>query len=165
MRIRRAECDVYLERLAELMERYGVELDDPSPQADLVLHEDDDRRLSFRLSGILPHGTRRNAARLDVREELAPIGDELYQTTRYAYELIDPARGYRRAFHLHDADWFERELMVVVHEHCERPIGDPDCDHYAGEPLKDGYAGIARLMAISIAEPPDCRDLECLDPA
>lgn len=162
MRVDRPGCDRYLQLLAELMDRYGIRLTEPAPGEDLVLLEDEVGRLSFRLSGSM--GGARTRATVVVREELEPIGeDDLYQTSRYAYELVDRQRDYRRAFHLHDADWFRREFMVVVHEHCERPIGRPVCDHHAGEPMRDGFAGLAAIIGAWLAEPVECGDLPCLD--
>jgi len=156
------ECEDYLVKVAELMERYGVVLTKPAPGEDLELVEDDQGALSFELIGELPDvGTGRKAT-VEVREELAPLGDGTYRTSRYEYELIDPVGKYRRAFHLHDPEPFARRFLVVVHEHCERPLGRVDCEHYAGSPLKDSYAGVTKVLNAWTGGPIDCRTLICL---
>jgi hypothetical protein len=101
-------------------------------------------------------------AEIGVREEFRPVGPDLYERSRYEYELLDLARDYRRSFHLHFPEWFEREFLVVVHEHCERPVGRVDCEHYEGAPIKDAYAGISVLMEVWTGETPECTDLRCL---
>lgn len=162
MRADRHGCERYLQRVAELMERFGVELDEPAPGADFLLLEDDLGRLSFRLSGVI--GGPLDGARLDVREELAPGADgEQFATSRYAYELIDTVREYRRAFHLHDPEWFRQHYLVLVHEHCEQPLGRAVCDHHVGNPVRDAYAGVTALVGAWMADPLDCRDLPCLE--
>ena len=157
------ECEEYVANVAELMERHGIVLHKPAEGEDLELYEDDAGALSFELVGALPDGSQPSRATVEVREELRPVGGGRYQTSRYEYELIDGARDYRRAFHLHDPEWFEREFLVVVHEHCERPPGQPDCKHYVGTPIKDSYAGVATLMDAWSAAPADCAALTCLD--
>jgi hypothetical protein len=162
VRLRTSEVDDYILRLAELLERYGVTLTQPGPGADIEVHEADDGSLSFELIGALPGDTEPPTATVELREELEPDSGG-YRRARYEYELIDHGRDFRRAFHLHDPDWFEREYMVVVHEHCERPIANSTCRHYQGTPIRDGYEGVNVLLASWIAEPPDCASLDCLD--
>ena len=58
--------------------------------------------------------------------------------------------------------WFERRYLVVVHEHCERPLGDAACDHYEGSPIRDGYAGVMVLIDAWTDEP-GCFELRCLE--
>ncbi len=65
---------------------------------------------------------------------------------------------------LHDADWFVRTYRVVVHEHCERPIGTTHCDHFAGTPVRDGYEALDRLMETwTHDDPVDCTSYACLE--
>ena len=92
-----------------------------------------------------------------------PAGPDVYARTRYEYELRDEARGYRRALHLHSPESFMRAYLVVVHEHCERPIGAKTCEHHEGSPVKDAFAGVGALIDAWTGDPPDCRRLRCLD--
>ena len=156
------ECEDYLVKVTELMERYGIVLTKPAPGEDLVLVEDDQGALSFELIGHLPDMVTGRRAGVEVREELAPLGDGTYRTSGYEYELIDPVGDYRRAFHLHDHETFARRFLVVVHEHCERPLGRVDCEHYAGLPFKDSYAGVTKLLDAWTGGPIDCGTLICL---
>lgn len=156
------ECAEYLSRVAVLMERFGAALDLPEGAA-LELLEEDDGTLSFELMGSLPDGTRLGRSRLVIREGFRRISPDLYERARYEYELVEQVRDFRRAFHLHFPEWFERRFLVVVHEHCERPIGVIDCEHYAGQPIRDAFAGVTSLMDIWTAEPPDCKALKCLE--
>ncbi len=162
MRASSEECETYLGGVAVLLERCGVRLTHPAAGAALELIEDAEGALSFELVGDLPADAA-DAATIEVREELAPIGDGQYQTSRYEYELIDRARDYRRAFHLHDPRWFERQFLVVVHEHCERPLGEPICPHFAGSPIRDAFAGVMALLEAWTAEPAECASLTCLE--
>ncbi len=155
-------CAEYLSRVAALIERFGATLDLPEG-TDLELLEDDDGTLSFEIMGSLPDGTHPAPARLVIREGFRRISPDLYERSRYEYELVDRARDFRRAFHLHFPEWFGRRFLVVVHEHCERPIGLVDCEHYAGRPIGDAFAGVTTLMDIWTAEPPDCGALTCLE--
>ena len=70
--------------------------------------------------------------------------------------------GGRRAFHLHDPEVFLRRFLVLVHEHCERPIGTSHCDHYAGLPMRDSREGIGRILA-AWTDGFDCHALTCLE--
>jgi hypothetical protein len=162
MRIRPSEVDAYPDVVVELLERYGVALIQPGIGERAEVVEDDAGRLSFELIGELP-STSGVTARVELREQLSPRHDGLYETSRYEYELVDPEGEQRRAFHMHDPDWFARELYVLVHEHCERPLGHVECDHYAGAPVKDSYAGVVRLIAAWTAGQIDCSSLDCLD--
>ncbi len=162
MRARHDDCAEYLARVAAFLERCGVALR-LSKDDDLELLEDDDGVLSFELLGDLPGRTRRATARVAIREEFRPVAPDLYERSRYEYELLDTARNFRRTFHLHFPEYFERRFLVVVHEHCERPIGHVDCDHFEGPPIRDAYAGANVLMDAWTGEPPDCRSLRCLE--
>jgi hypothetical protein len=152
----------YLARVAMLLERNGVVLR-LTEGADLELDEHDvTGDLSFELLGDLPDARTASRSELVVRERFARLGPDDYVRAAYAYELRDRAREFRRAFHLHDPEWFQREFLVVVHEHCESPIGHELCGHYEGSPIKDAYAGVMTLMDVWSADPPDCSRLRCL---
>jgi hypothetical protein len=156
-------CATYVARVADLLERYGLVLRQPAEGDDLVLAEDEAGVLSYELWGDLPDADDLTPARIEIREEFAPVGPDVYERTRYEYELRDEARGYRRAFHLHSPESFMRAYLVVVHEHCERPIGARTCQHYEGSPVRDAFAGVGALIDAWTGDPPDCRRLRCLD--
>jgi hypothetical protein len=153
----------HLADVAELLERYGVSLD-LGPGEDLTLEETPLGALAFELRGFLPHGRQPPRAALEIREVWRPAAGGRYERSEYEYELLDRDRDYRRAFHLHDGDWFVRHFSVVVHEHCERPIGTSTCDHYAGHPVRDAFAA-AELLVRTWVDPlaPDCSALPCLE--
>lgn len=89
--------------------------------------------------------------------------DQPWRLDEYAYDLIDHERDVRIAFHLHDADWFVNTYRVVVHEHCERPIGVSTCRHYAGTPIARGFEALDRLMSAWMSEAvEDCALRTCL---
>jgi hypothetical protein len=163
MRGSRREIAEYLADLALLFERFGVELDSGAHGDDLVLREGGrDGDLSFALGGSLP-GDQASAGTVIVREVFARAGPDVYERSQYAYEIVDRERDCRRAFHLHFPEWFAREHLVLVHEHCERPIGHAVCPHYEGSPIRDAFAGVMALMEIWTGDAPDCADLRCLE--
>ena len=165
MQLSDEEVDDYASRLVALLERFGVAVTKPRPYEPVDLLEADDGSLSFELVGSLPDGREPARSTLELRERFQPIGGARFERDRYAYELVDRERGFRRAFHLHDPDWFGRRYLVVVHEHCERPIGTALCAHYHGSPIRDGFAGAVTLIGAWTDEPPDCSALPCLDEA
>jgi len=154
----------YLANIALLLERYGVALDLEQDEA-LTLVESDSGRLSFSVQGFLPDGRQPPQAIVQVREIWRPTSaGGPYERADYAYELLDHERDFRRAFHLHDRDVFVRRHDVVVHEHCERPIGNAPCAHLSGFPVRDAFAGVERLLDAWL-EPqmPACDGLPCLE--
>jgi len=165
MRATAAAIDRYVRQTAELLERYGVLLSSPANGATIEIVEAPSGALSWELRGELPDGDALFRAAVAIREEFRPVGGGWYERSRYEYELVDRARDLRRAFHLHVPEWFERTHLVVVHEHCERPIGTIRCPHYEGSPVRDSFEGIARLMDAWTADPIDCADLRCLEAA
>ena len=134
------------------------------PDGDLALEESPSGSLAFELRGFLPDGRQPPKAVLEVREVWGRVEADAFERRGYAYELLDHERGFRRAFHLHDADVFVRRYAVVVHEHCERPIGIAPCTHVSGGPVRDAYRAVELLMGIWVDPSiPDCATLPCLE--
>jgi hypothetical protein len=156
------DVEDYLVRVAGLLERYGVTLQSPGGDHRLRLLEDDSGNLSFELVGDLPGDTSSTWTQVVVREQFLLHSVDRYARALYEYEIVDHQRDYRRAFHLHSPDWFERRFLVLVHEHCERPIGSVRCEHYEGSPIRDAYAGVTALMDTWTGPAPDCSRLRCL---
>lgn len=102
------------------------------------------------------------SALLSVEEVWSQIGGG-WERIECAYELVDRPRNRRRAYHLHSAEYFRAAYDVVVHEHCEEILGDPDCSHFYGEPVIDGFRGIELLMLAWTEEPLGCGLLRCLE--
>ena len=163
MRLSSEECGDYLGRVATLIEKFGLILSRPAEGEDLVLEKSKTGVLGYELCGELADPDAGVPARVEIREEFTSIRPDVYERTRYEYELRDEARGYRRAFHFHFPESFMRTHLVVVHEHCERPIGTKQCEHYEGSPVKDAFAGVQTLLDVWTDDPPDCRSLRCLD--
>ena len=100
---------------------------------------------------------------MELRETWIPDGSGALERVEYVYELLDHQRDFRQAHHLHDRDVFVRRFSVVVHEHCERPIGSVDRAHYEGSPIRDAFAGLVALVDAWTADPPECGDLRGLE--
>ncbi len=126
------EVAEYLSRVAALLERYGIALRLPDGTDELEILEDPAGALSFELVGDLPDAATPSHSEVIVRERFDRVGPDRYARAGYEYEILDRERGYRRSFHLHDPEWFQEEFLVVVHEHCESPIGRVPCRHYRG---------------------------------
>jgi hypothetical protein len=163
MRLSASDLDEYVSRIAFQLERYGVALDLGADEA-VVLDESPNGTLSLDLRGFLPDEGRPPLPELAVREKWRPVGSEIYERWEYEYELLDHERQVRRAFHLHDAESFLRRFSVTVHEHCERPIGQSPCEHFADLPIRDGYRAVEMLVDLW-ASPmlPDCATMTCLE--
>jgi hypothetical protein len=155
--------DDYAARLVELLERYGVVLAKPALGEGVEILEADDGSLSFELIGSLPDGRQPARSSIEMRERFQPIAADRFERVGYEHELLDHERDFRRAFHLHDPEWFEHTYLVLVHEHCERPVKDVACAHYHGLPVRDGYAGVVSLFDAWTDEPPVCSELRCLE--
>lgn len=152
----------YLVRIVALMERYGIAIRLPKGTDELEILENPPGDLSFELLGDLSDSATPSRAEIVVRERFDRVGPDQYARAGYEYEVLDRERGYRRSFHLHDPEWFQREFLVVVHEHCESPIGHGSCKHYEGSPIKDACAGVEVLMDVWTGPAPDCSRLSCL---
>ena len=162
MRFAPAELDAYVADLAELAERYGITLT-LSDDESLSIETEPGGGRRFNIVGSLPDGRRPPQATVQIAEKWQAV-DDAYERSAYRYELIDHQRGYRRAFHRHDDQWFVSRFGVVVHEHCESPIGETRCPHHFGPPIADAFKGIEALMSAWVADSPDCDDLPCLEP-
>lgn len=147
--------------VAERLERFGGLL---VHQEDLLVRESPGSGLWFELRAALPSARASGRAIAVVRELWRTAPPNLLERREYEYELLDHDRDFRRAWHLHDHDFFVDRYRVVVHEHCESPIGSIACDHYAGEPVRDAFAGVELLLDAWVdPNPPDCRALTCLE--
>jgi hypothetical protein len=113
----------YLARTgADFVER-RLEYADGRTRAQLVLDAD------------LPGAGLPPVSRVIVRESFE-LRDGSWQQVAYRYELLDREMDCRRTFHLHDPEIVLQRFLVLVHEHCERPIGTSRCDHFAGLPIR-----------------------------
>jgi hypothetical protein len=162
MRGSRAQIGDYVAGVAMLLERSGVALHLPEDGLLGASEWTRDGSLGFDLVGELATD-RPPTARIRVRERFERAGPDDYERVGYEYELLDRELGLRRASHLHDPDWFARTFMVVVHEHCEHPIGQVICSHYVGTPIRDAFAGVMALMAAWAEGKVDCSGLRCLE--
>lgn len=163
MRLSSQGLEDYLAAVAAMLERYGVVLD-LGPGDALELDESPSGALSFAIRGFLPDGRQPPRSLLTVRERWRPLDAATVERDEYEYELLDLERNFRRAWHLHDADAFVRRFQVVVHEHCEHPMGTAPCAHAEGSPVRDGFQGVD-LLLLAWTDPtvPDCVALRCLD--
>ena len=144
MRLTDAGLDDYLVGIANLLERHGIALEDAGQ--DLEIESASTGARTFDLRGYLPDGRLPPRAIVELRETWVPDGSGALERVEYAYELLDHERDFRQAHHLHDRDVFVRHFSVVVHEHCERPIGNVECAHYEGWPIRDAFAGVVALV-------------------
>lgn len=150
----------YAERLAIHLESTGAELR-PRPEIQ-VFRSGGVSRIDVRAELPGPELSMASTIELIERWRLEPRGE--WELDSYTYDLIDRERGRRRAFHLHDRDFFIRRYRTVVHEHCEEGIGRLDCAHYAGVPMRDGHQAIDRLLKAWTDDGPfGCGNLDCLD--
>jgi hypothetical protein len=153
--------DEYVAAVAGLLERYGVSLDVDA--LGIIVGETPLGNAVFELRGFLPDGRQPPVSAVAIREVWSRTGPDACERAEYEYELLDYERDVRRAFHLHDAEWFIERHQVVVHEHCERPTGVAPCQHFGGSPIRDAFAGVMRLIEVwTDPEVPDCGALHCL---
>ena len=130
-----------------------------------ILHASGELEADISIRGDLPGGGVPRTSRVDLREQwMRPFRDQPWRLVQYAYELLDHERDVRFALHLHDRDWFADTYRVVVHEHCESPLGTVRCKHYAGDPVADGYEAVDRLLEVWTRDSPlNCAALVCLE--
>jgi len=161
VRLSGSALEDYLADVVELLERYGALVDeDPQP----FINASPSGTRWFELRAGLPDGRVPSRSAIGVREAWQPVAADAFERREYEYELLDRDRDYRRAFHLHDREVFARFFDVVVHEHCEQPIGTSTCDHYAGQPVGDAFAGVEALVGTWVdPNEPNCGALTCLD--
>lgn len=150
----------YAERLVLHVETTGA---DVTPQPELQFARRQGlARVEVRAE--LPGAGLPRQSRIELREIWRRGDRNDWELDGYAYDLIDHERRRRRAFHLHDRDFFIRRYRTVVHEHCEEEIGSADCAHFAGTPIRDGHDAIDRLLDVWTDDAAlGCADLECLD--
>ena len=119
MRLTSVALDDYVADLAALAERYGITLGltDGEPLT-VEIEATGSRR--FTILGTLPAGRQSSNAIVEVAETWRPAGTDGYERSIYRYELLEPQRDFRRAFHRHDDDYFARRYGVVVHERIAR---------------------------------------------
>jgi hypothetical protein len=147
----------HAEKLATYLARTGADL-----MHRRLEYRDKRTRAQLVLDAELPGAGLPPVSRAIVRESYE-LRDDAWELVAYRYELLDREMDGRRAFHLHDTDAFLRKYFVLVHEHCERPIGTSTCDHFAGLPIRDSREGIQRILA-AWTDGFECRDLTCLEP-
>lgn len=134
------------------------------PDIDLSVRRSSAGRRWFEIRGLLPGDTRRPPAVVAIREVWRDVAVDVAERMAYEYELQDQDRDVRRAWHLHDRQFFADRFQVLVHEHCERPIGVIRCKHYAGYPVRDAFAAVELVVRTWVdPESPDCDALTCLD--
>jgi hypothetical protein len=161
LRLTDAALDDYLAGIANLLDRYGIVLDLPGQALEIDNAATGAR--TFDLRGYLPDGRVPPGAIVELRETWIPERRGALERIEYVYELLDHERDFRLAHHLHDRDVFVRGFSVVVHDHCERPIGRIECAHFEGSPIRDAFAGVVALVSAWMADPPDCSSRRCLE--
>ena len=161
MRLSERDLEEYVLDIAGLAERYGIVLE-PGGNGETRIELGPAEERFFTMRGSMPNGRHPPPSVVEISERWASEGHE-YERTAYRYELIDHERDYRRAFHRHDDRYFERAFGVLVHEHCESPIGRVGCPHFFGPPVRDGFRAVELLMAVWVGEALDCDALPCLE--
>lgn len=159
MRLRRKAVETYAERIFTKLWHSGVDFD-PFPGAPTI---DSAGAIRLVFDGRLPDAGLPQPARLAVHEWWSPVAGKYWERTGYAYDLIDYANSFRRAFHWHDGEYFVRRFRVVVHQHWEARIGRAPCPHYECSPVADAFRGIEILLSIWQMGSAGCHALHCLD--
>ena len=154
----------YLADLVEDIERFAVSVLPAKASDEIALGREQDGALVIDLECRPPVSPGSLEVHIDIFERWRPTGLDRYERVAYRFELRHYDLRYRRAFHRHDVEHFLRAFDVATHEHCEATIGQPVCDHYFGEPIRDARDGFMRLYALWLSdEKPDCSLLPCLD--
>lgn len=158
MRASQAQLASYISGLATYLVRLGAQLRS-QPTLDVY----DGGVLGFDIEAVLPGAGAPNAAEIRLSETWRPRGAG-FERDEYEYELVERERPRRRAFHRHHPETFLRRAETAIHEHCEEVLGQPECDHYVGLPLRDGYEAIERIqLAWTEADNLGCAGLDCMD--
>jgi hypothetical protein len=146
--------------LAQRVASTGADLAQPR-----IRYTRDDLEADVSIRGDLPGSGIPKSSQVDLTERwVRPFRDQPWRLVEYAYELLDHERDVRFALHLHDQDWYVDNLRVVVHEHCDSPIGNVRCRHYAGDPIAGGHEAVDRLLEVWTRDAPlDCAALTCLE--
>ena len=159
MRLLSGELEEHVLNLADLTDRYGARID---AARDLEILHEPGGVASFRIVATLVEASTAPPSTIEFRERWLRGSDDRYERAAYAYELLDRGRRTRRAFHLHDPDWFQRRYLVVSHEHCEYPLGHASCEHVFGPPVRDAFRGLD-LLFDAWTGGVNCSDLPCLE--
>lgn len=125
-----------------------------------IAEQESTGKVRFTITGTFP-GQALGDADIILEETWSP-GPGGFARAQYAYDLIDGPNNRRRAFHLHDG-LLSARLGVVAHEHCKETLGEPECDHYLGREMPNGYLALDLLIAAWVE--PDrlgCDQLRCL---
>ena len=93
MQLSIAELEVYLSRIAELLERYGVVLD-VEPTDSLVLEESPSGAMSFALRGFLPDGRFPPLSVLEVRERWRRLAPDQLERWEYEFEYLTTSEAF-----------------------------------------------------------------------
>jgi hypothetical protein len=153
----------YLADLVESIERLAVTVLPPNDAAEIALGRESDGSLLIDLDCRPPQVPGPADAQIEIVERWRRTRVDRYERADYKFEIRHRALQYRRAFHRHDAERFLRAHNVATHEHCEVTLGNPVCDHFAGDPVVDAMDGFQRLYALWLTgEKPDCAALSCL---
>ena len=157
MILARGPLNQYVIGLANALWTRGFEIDGPVAQFD------DSGYVVFSIAGRASEQSGEVTIKLD--ETWRPMPERRWERDEYTYDLVDEPLTRRRAFHLHDRALAQAELRAHAHEHCEEVLGRPECAHYLGREIPDGYIGIDLLMTAWL-EPGrlGCSSLVCLDP-
>ena len=161
MRLSGVALEDHVAQVIALVERCGAVLE---PAEDTWIHELPNVVRWYALEASLPGVDAAGASTLVVRERWHRVADDRFERAEDEYELRDHECDVRRALHLPDRDRFVDRHLVVVHEHCERPVGVTPCARVEGRPVRDAFAGVMRLIGIwTDPDLPDCAVLPCLD--
>lgn len=146
----------YLGGLTVYLRNFGATL------SERTLDRYETGEVGFELTAELPGSDRPRSAVIRVGEIWEP-SDDGFDRVEYLYDLIEYPMDRRRAFHSHDTAVFARRFGVLVHQHCEEVLGRPECPHYHGIPITNGYDALERLLGTwGPTGPMGYADLRCI---
>ena len=146
----------YLGTLSAILWNFGATF--PVPTLDRY-HSGE---LGFSFAAPLPGAAQPKSAVIQLSEIWTSDNQDEFHRYEYAFDFVEYSLNRRRSFHGHDPEHFRREFGVLVHEHCEERLGQPDCAHYYGLPM-DAYEAIQRFVSLwGQAKPLGCRQLRCM---